>query len=587
MNTLLALFGIKARFKPIIAYKAYSNFGMNKYMNYQIYRLRKLATTDPKEYFALMSRLMKQSKVLFIIGLNHVEPRWHREFPEWWIHRLYRRYVEISLSGSWKPSHTRKYINKANNKKRPLGIPDTVWRVHNHQVANFISMYLELRRFFQQPESDRLAKRITKEQHGFRTGYGTKTAWMKILDKVTNSDWIYEFDLSRCFPNIHIKGVSKALRAAKVPQQLINKLETLNLTPVANPGSLRNDTKEGNERTKYYKHLFDTNKPINKVGSLSNFSDNILTKKDSKTGVVNKFSFSGMFDAWISKANSQIKDIEKKKSDISPYRGLPQGLPTSPILTITALEHLFVKKCNWNLVMYADDGLIYGNGEPPSEKEILENLSSPRWGIEINREKSRFAKLPGQEIDLKFLGMRLKGDTLSAETREGSVLKYDKHDLVSIYDFLENWNSTYTDKYRQITPWSAEHRARVEKDIEGETNKDFPQWNYFNWHHAEKRTHWEELASSRLFGLIQSRLFQGDWNSDITQCFSLSSVKHSWVHNIENIRDLQDVSLGSVNVFNSTSFACHDLLSRLSSLGKIRKRKAAGPVPSGMGISSP
>jgi hypothetical protein len=120
---------------------------------------------------------------------------------------------------------------------------------------------------------------------------------MKILDKVTNSDWIYEFDLSRCFPNIHIKGVSKALRAAKVPQQLINKLETLNLTPVANPGSLRNDTKEGNERTKYYKHLFDTNKPINKVGSLSNFSDNILTKKDSKTGVVNKFSFSGMFDA--------------------------------------------------------------------------------------------------------------------------------------------------------------------------------------------------------------------------------------------------------------------------------------------------
>jgi hypothetical protein len=75
MNTLLALFGIKARFKPVIAYKAYNNFGMNKYMNYQIYRLRKLAITDPKEYFSLMSRLMKQSKVLFIMGLNHVEPR--------------------------------------------------------------------------------------------------------------------------------------------------------------------------------------------------------------------------------------------------------------------------------------------------------------------------------------------------------------------------------------------------------------------------------------------------------------------------------------------------------------------------------
>jgi len=26
-------------------------------------------------------------------------------------------------------------------------------------------------------------------------------------------------------------------------------------------------------------------------------------------------------------------------------RGLPQGLPTSPILTVTALEKLFIKKC--------------------------------------------------------------------------------------------------------------------------------------------------------------------------------------------------------------------------------------------------
>jgi len=88
--------------------------------------------------------------------------------------------------------------------------------------------------------------------------------------------------------------------------------------------------------------------------------------------------------------------------------------------------------------MYADDGLIYGNGTPPEEQAIWFALTNSKYGIEINHEKSKFAKLPDQELNLKFLGMRLKGDTLSAETREGSVLKYDKHDLVRIYDMLEN-----------------------------------------------------------------------------------------------------------------------------------------------------
>jgi hypothetical protein len=75
MNELMSAFGIETKFKPSFAYKAYVNAGMNKYFNYQIYRLRKLAVTDPKEYFKLAFRLMKKSKVMFVIGLNHVEPK--------------------------------------------------------------------------------------------------------------------------------------------------------------------------------------------------------------------------------------------------------------------------------------------------------------------------------------------------------------------------------------------------------------------------------------------------------------------------------------------------------------------------------
>jgi len=127
-----------------------------------------------------------------------------------------------------------------------------------------------------------------------------------------------------------------------------------------------------------------------------------------------------------------------KNTEKDYKRGLPQGLPTSPILTVSALQECFMKKSKWNTLMYADDGLIYGNGPPPSEEEIISAISNDKYGISVNREKSGFAKLPDQGMNLKFLGMRLKGDTLTAETRNGSVLKYDKHDLVAVYDLLEN-----------------------------------------------------------------------------------------------------------------------------------------------------
>jgi hypothetical protein len=65
-----------------------------------------------------------------------------------------------------------------------------VWRIHNHQVANFISLYLEERQYFNrsmdglEPSDlikgttvcERKRKRDYKRQHGFRTGNGTKTA---------------------------------------------------------------------------------------------------------------------------------------------------------------------------------------------------------------------------------------------------------------------------------------------------------------------------------------------------------------------------------------------------------------------------
>jgi hypothetical protein len=182
-----------------------------------------------------------------------------------------------------------------------------------------------------------------------------------------------------------------------------------------------------------------------------------------RTPFANKFFIDNPHPAYEQHKVSEYLLPKVKGTESDMFRGLPQGLPTSPILTVAALQTLFITKSKWDLLMYADDGLIYGCGPPPSEKEIKDTLSNPKYGIELNMEKSRFAKLPGEAINLKFLGMRLNGDTLSAETRNGSVLKYDKHDLVAIYDLLENWNATYSQD-----PKGREHSAHGRKPVNTE-----------------------------------------------------------------------------------------------------------------------
>jgi hypothetical protein len=217
------------------------------------------------------------------------------------------------------------------------------------------------------------------------------------------------------------------------------------------------------------------------------------------------------------------------------------------------------------MIMYADDGIVYGWGKPPSREELITKLNSDHYGISINEEKSKFAKLPDTELDLKFLGMRLKGDTLSAETRNGSRMVYDKHNLVDIYDMLDNWGIVYKFGAHEDTESTlACERKPVESVKEFSTTSNF--YAYQAWTEYWNRSSWEKLASSKLFGMIQSRLFQEGWNIPITQCFELTYKPNSWVDRYED---------KTINVFNSTSIASYDLLKRLSRVRHIGRGKVA------------
>jgi retron-type reverse transcriptase len=63
-------------------------------------------------------------------------------------------------------------------------------------------------------------------------------------------------------------------------------------------------------------------------------------------------------------------------------RGVAQGGPLSPLLSLLALEKTLIKNKEDEIIMYADDGVIYSN--KLSIEEMKERLKNIGMGIEVN-----------------------------------------------------------------------------------------------------------------------------------------------------------------------------------------------------------
>ena len=56
------------------------------------------------------------------------------------------------------------------------------------------------------------------DQHGFRPGRGTGTAWRIILDRVVNSRDIMEFDLKGFFDNVNLEYINTKMKEKGIPE---------------------------------------------------------------------------------------------------------------------------------------------------------------------------------------------------------------------------------------------------------------------------------------------------------------------------------------------------------------------------------
>jgi hypothetical protein len=82
-----------------------------------------------------------------------------------------------------------------------------------------------------------------------------------------------------------------------------------------------------------------------------------------------------------------------------------------------------------------------------------------------------------------------------------------------------------------------------------------------------KGTSWRDYFNSKLIGFVQSRLYKGEWNLEhLEQDFNYKFVNNSWGDKIGKKHKL--------NVFNSSSFACHSLANIFRWNQKLRKPRA-------------
>ena len=109
-----------------------------------------------------------------------------------------------------------------------------------------------------------------------------------------------------------------------------------------------------------------------------------------------------------------LLDEHKPTKVPNQFDGLPQGAPTSPILSMIILKEFLQQQ---ESLSYADDAVFFGDKEFTVKDD-------PNKGIILNLEKSGWVKYDGKWLKpLKFLGLKFDGTKLKAETRKGSELE--------------------------------------------------------------------------------------------------------------------------------------------------------------------
>jgi len=231
------------------------------------------------------------------------------------------------------------------------------------------------------------------------------------------------------------------------------------------------------------------------------------------------------------------RGFAKWKNKLKPFivrRGLPQGLPFSPILATLVLELAPTPK---GLTMCADDGVIVSRTDNSEEiKEWLLKLSEK--GVRLKLEGTKVVK-----NEFKFLGVEFNIEKCEARFRD-SILCWKDWDLTDPVTIaaIESW-------FKRVTQWYGKKPSKWHWDVKENSYCEKHYINPYTFFSCSPYRVWDKYLSWILFystfweqykGLRQFRRKSGK----IAGILSISKTSTLCVSSL--LLDLKDIKLAKI-----------------------------------------
>lgn len=442
INEYAAIYGIEKVLRRTYHEKLVKA-GPNKYLERQYIRLSRYVQDHEMKKFLDLSRIILRKSVSYrLLALNRVEPTWFTMNLNK-LRRIWRRLSFICRNESTALIYKRKWIDKKEpgDYGRPLSIPTVEWRSYAFMQMDHIERALKG------------AGHIAPWQHGGRSGVGVLSCYKQLIPMLSSRKNIFEFDIKGFFDRIshnqiiwamtRILGESYKLEWIK--GMLKARPTTYELPPIKDDKAVRN--LEIARKTESLMESFGLGKPLDRISyaQLTGRSPKLTQPpgmefdplKLNYTKPRLKEVYKLAMDNIISSTDIRFMGDEQEralgrdrwKNLGQEGKGLPQGLNTSPLLS-TIMTDIVLAKLGQkgDLIMYMDDGIIFGETRDELAKNIIElKVQLGTLGLEMEPTKSKLVKTNGKWVDsIRFLGLRYDPveDTFWSETRSGTKIKF-------------------------------------------------------------------------------------------------------------------------------------------------------------------